>query len=638
MMQWADSSVRTAEERDRDLDQLHAIWADRPGFWGWLTTVDHKRVGRRYIATAMVFFVLAGILAMLMRIQLSVPNSHFIGPDRYNQMFSMHGSVMMFLFAVPIMEAVAVFIIPLMLGARNISFPRLNAFSYWIYLFGGIMIFVAFALDIGPEAGWTAYVPLSGSDYSPGKRTDFWAQMITFTEVAALCVAVELVTTILSMRAPGMTLRRIPLFAWSMLVVSLMVIFAMPAVMVASTFLITDRLVGTQFYNPGEGGDPLLWQHLFWFFGHPEVYIIFMPALGMISSIVQTFSRRPIFGYTAMVLALIATGFLSFGLWVHHMFATGLPPLGNSFYTAASMMIAIPSGVQIFCWIATLWTGRPIITVPLLFVLGFFALFVIGGMTGVMLAAVPLDLQVHDTYFVVAHFHYVLIGGAVFPLMGALYYWFPKFTGKMLSESIGRLHFWLFFIGFNVTFFPMHLLGLMGMPRRVYTYHGGLGWDLPNMIASMGSWIIAASVAVFIFNVFYGLKQGRPAGDNPWGAPDLEWSTRSPPPPYNFEHTPAVHGNEPLWPLDGALSVVRGLSTTRREALLTSSTDAVPVTRWAMPDPSIWPLLGALSLTILFVWSIFSPWGVVWGTIPLAITLTAWFWPKRSEPSLGGGR
>ena len=636
-MQWADSSVRTAEERDRDLDQLHAIWADRPGFMGWLTTVDHKRIGRRYIATAMVFFLLGGILAMLMRIQLSVPNNHFIGPDRYNQMFSMHGSVMMFLFAVPIMEAVAVFIIPLMLGARNISFPRLNAFSYWIYLFGGIMIFVAFVLDIGPEAGWTSYVPLSASDYSAGKRTDFWAQMITFTEVAALCVAVELVATILSMRAPGMTLRRIPLFAWSMLVVSLMVIFAMPAVMVASTFLITDRLVGTQFYNPGEGGDALLWQHLFWFFGHPEVYIIFMPALGMISSIVQTFSRRPIFGYTAMVLALIATGFLSFGLWVHHMFATGLPPLGNSFYTAASMMIAIPSGVQIFCWIATLWTGRPIVTVPLLFVLGFFALFVIGGMTGVMLAAVPLDLQVHDTYFVVAHFHYVLIGGAVFPLMGALYYWFPKFTGKMLSESIGRLHFWLFFIGFNVTFFPMHLLGLMGMPRRVYTYHGGLGWDLANMIASLGSWIIASSVVVFIFNVLYALSQGRPAGDNPWGAPDLEWSTRSPPPPYNFEHTPAVHGNEPLWPLDRPLSAVRGLSTTRREALITSTTDAVPVTRWAMPDPSIWPLLGALSLTILFVWSIFSPWGVVWGLIPLAITLTAWFWPKRSEPSLGGG-
>ncbi|MGA0585531.1 cytochrome c oxidase subunit I [Dyella sp. KRB-257] len=624
--------------RERDRQTLLATWADRPGLMGWLTTVDHKRIGRRYIVTALVFFVLAGIMAILMRIQLSRPENHFLGPDRYNQLFSMHGSVMMFLFAVPVMEAVAVYMVPLMVGARNISFPRLNAFSYWVYLFGGVMIFLAFIGDVGPEAGWSGYVPLSGPDFSPGKRTDFWAQMITFTEVAALCVAVELVATILCMRAPGMTLRRIPLFVWSMLVTSLMVIFAMPSVMVGSTFLITDRLVGTQFYNASEGGDALLWQHLFWFFGHPEVYIIFMPALGMISSIVETFSRRPIFGYTAMVLALFATGFLAFGLWVHHMFATGLPPLGNSFYTAASMMIAIPSGVQIFCWIATLWTGKPVVTVPLLFVLGFFALFVLGGMTGVMVAAVPLDLQVHDTYFVVAHFHYVLIGGAVFPLMGALYYWFPKFTGRMLSERLGRWQFWLFFIGFNVTFFPMHILGLMGMPRRVYTYPAGLDWDLPNLIASVGSWIIAVSVLLFAINFVLAMRSRDPIGDNPWGAPDLAWATASPPPPYNFEEMPAVYGPEPLWPLDNDLAVMTGLSKTKREALLTSSTDAHPATRWTMPDPDIWPLLSALAITLLFVWSIFSPWGVVWGAIPVAIALTAWFWPRRSQPSMGGSQ
>jgi cytochrome c oxidase subunit I+III len=637
-MSSAASEHPQQDRHARDHAALLDTWSDRPGLMGWLTTVDHKRIGRRYIVTAIIFFALAGVMAMLMRIQLSQPGNHFLGPDRYNQMFSMHGSVMMFLFAVPVMEAVAVYMVPLMVGARNISFPRLNAFSYWIYLFGGIMIFIAFAMDVGPEAGWSGYVPLSSSDFSPGKRTDFYAQMITFTEVAALCIAVELVATILAMRAPGMTLRRIPLYVWSMLVVSLMVIFAMPSVMLGSTFLITDRLVGTQFYNAAEGGDPLLWQHLFWFFGHPEVYIIFMPALGMISSIVETFSRRPIFGYTAMVLALFATGFLAFGLWVHHMFATGLPPLGNSFYTAASMMIAIPSGVQIFCWIATLWTGRPVIATPLLFVLGFFALFVLGGMTGVMVAAVPLDLQVHDTYFVVAHFHYVLIGGSIFPLMGALYYWFPKISGRMLSERLGRWQFWLFFIGFNVTFFPMHILGLEGMPRRVYTYPAGLGWELPNLIASVGSWVIAVSVVLFLVNVAVSLRHGTPAGDNPWGAPDLAWATSSPPPPYNFREAPAVSSREPLWPLDTDLSVMTGLSRSKREALLTTSTDALPVTRWAMPDPGIWPLLSAIALTVLFVWSIFSPWGVVWGAIPVAIALTIWFWPKRSQPSMGGAK
>src|SRR5689334_6496694 len=395
--------------RDSDLPaevlhrQLSRVWGTPGTLWGMLATVDHKHIGRRYIATAFIFLVLGGVLALLMRLQLAGPERRFIGPDRYNQIFTMHGANMMFLFAVPVMEAMAVYLVPLMVGTRNIAFPRLNAFSYWIYLAGGVLLWVAFALDMGPDVGWFAYVPLSGPQYGSGKRADIWAQMITFTEIAALAVAVEIVVTVLKQGAPGMTLDRIPLFVWSMLVTSFLVIMAMPAIMVASTSLILDRLVGTHFFNPAEGGDVLLWQHLFWFFGHPEVYIIFVPAVGMVSAIVATFTRREVFGYLGMVTALIATGILAFGLWVHHMFVTGLPRSGESFFTASSMAIAVPAGIQIFCWLATLWDGKPVFATPLLFIIGFIVTFVIGGLTGVMVASVPFDTQVHDTYFVVAH-------------------------------------------------------------------------------------------------------------------------------------------------------------------------------------------------------------------------------------------
>ncbi|HEV7384972.1 MAG TPA: cytochrome c oxidase subunit I, partial [Phenylobacterium sp.] len=515
-----DLDLPTALPADQQA-QLARTWASPPGLWGALTNVDPKVIGKRYIATGLVFFVLGGILAAIMRAQLARPESGLISPDRYNQIFSMHGTTMMFLFAVPIMEAMGIYLVPLMVGARTTAFPRLNALSYWMYLGGGLMLYVAFLLNIAPEAGWTAYVPLSGPQFSAGKRTDIWAQMITFTEVAGLAAAASMAATIFKMRAPGMTLARVPLFVWSMLVTDLMVLLAMPAVMLASSFLISDRLVGTHFYNEAEGGSNLLYQHLFWFFGHPEVYIIFLPGLGMVSEIVATFCRRAVFGYPVMVLSLLATGFLAFGLWVHHMFATGLPHLGDSFYTAASMTIALPAGVQIFCWIATLWDGRPRFATPMLFVVGFVVVFVLGGLTGVMLAAVPLDLQVHDTYFVVAHFHYVLIGGAVFPLFGGFYYWFPKITGRMLSERLGRWNFWLFFVGFNVAFFPMHILGLIGMPRRVYTYPAHMGWDIWNQIASLGSVVVAVSVLVFIINVVISLRRGAVAGDNPWEASTL---------------------------------------------------------------------------------------------------------------------
>ncbi|MBO9560266.1 MAG: cytochrome c oxidase subunit I [Caulobacter sp.] len=609
-------------------ERLERVWAHPTGWRGVLTAVDHKVIARRYIATAFVFFFLAGVLALLMRAQLARPESHLIGPDRYNQLFSMHGTTMMFLFAVPVMEAIAVYLVPLMCGARNICFPRLNAYGYWVYLFGGIMIWIAFAMNVGPETGWFSYVPLAGPEFSPGKRTDFWAQMVTFTEVAALAVAVQLVAQILKQRAPGMTLSRMPLFLWSMLVTAFMVIFAMPAVMVATTFLITDRLVGTQFYNPAEGGDPLLWQHLFWFFGHPEVYIIFIPALGMVSQIVAAFSRRTILAYPAMVLALLANGFLAFGLWVHHMFATGLPRLGDSFYTSASMMIAIPSGLQIFAWIATIWDGKPRFKTPLLFVIGFIVIFVLGGLTGVMLASVPLDLQVHDTYFVVAHFHYVLIGGAVFPLFGAIYYWFPKITGRLLDERAGVWNFWTFFVGFNVAFFPMHILGLLGMPRRVYTYKAGLGWEVWNLISSLGAVLIAVSMLIFIINVLVSLRRGKVAGDNPWEASSLEWATSSPPPIYNFLRIPVVTGREPLWEGD-KLPVMSGLGETERESLCVSIVEAEPDIRQKSAPPTVWPLLAAIATTVLFIGSIFHEWAVVWGAIPVAITLCGWFWPGR---------
>ena len=614
----------------QDKRALEAVWADPPGFMGWLKTVDHKRIARRYFVTALVFFALAGLLALVMRLQLARADNTLVGPDLYNQLFSLHGSAMMFLFAVPIMQAAGIFLVPLMVGTRNIAFARLNAFSYWIYLFGGLLIFVAFVLNIGPEAGWFAYVPLSGPQYSAGKRTDIWAQMITFTEAASLIVAIELVVTAFRLRAPGMLLRRIPLLVWSQVVTSFMVIFAMPAVMLASSFLISDRLVSTQFYNPAEGGDALLWQHLFWFFGHPEVYIIFIPALGMVSEIIATFAARPAFGYLALVLSLAVTGFFAFGLWVHHMFVTGLPPAGMSFFTAASLVISIPTGVQIFCWIATLATGGAIrFTTPLMFVVGFFFIFIIGGLTGVMLASVSLDSQVHDSYFVVAHFHYVLIGGAVFPLFGGFYYWFPKLTGKRLSERAGKWNFWLFFIGFNLTFFPMHILGLEGMTRRVYTYGADTGWTPLNLLATIGSVIIAVSVIVFVVNVILSLRRGAPAGANPWNGTTLEWGTSSPPPSYGFADLIYVGSRQPL--KITPLAYVTGLPTRMRTSLATTLADARPDHITPDPNPSIWPLVTALAVTVLFIGSIFTPWALIWGSVPVTIALIGWFWPTEKQ-------
>jgi cytochrome c oxidase subunit 1 len=623
-------TITTAEE-DRLRRQLADTWYVPSGLIGWFSVADHKTIGRRYITTAFGFFIFAGVLAALMRLQLAVPNNHFVGPDLYNQLFTVHGTMMMFLFAVPVMEAMGVYLVPLMVGTRNIAFPRLNAFSYYVYLFGGLMLIVTMFLNTAPDVGWFSYVPLAGPDYAPGKRADFWAQLITFTEVSGLAVAVELVATVFKSRAPGMSLNRMPLFVWSMLVTAFMVIFAMPSVVTSSSFLLLDRLVGTHFYNPAEGGDSLLWQHLFWFFGHPEVYIIFVPALGIVSSIIAAFTSRPIFGYPAMVMSLVATGFIGFGLWVHHMFATGLPALGLEYFTAASMVIAIPTGVQIFCWIASLWRGRPRFHTPLMFVLGFFAIFVLGGLSGVTLASVPFDLQVHDSYYVVAHFHYVLLGGAVFPLIGGIYFWFPKMVGRMMDDRLGKWNFWMLFIGFNVTFFPMHILGFEGMPRRVYTYPDNMGWNTLNLVASVGALLLVVGGAMFVYNVVRSYKWGILASDNPWGADTLEWSVSSPPPVYNFLHLPVVEGRSALWDRSPTPPVVIGIRSDVREVLMSDVMDAEPTSVTEYPEPSVWPFLCAVVTSAFFVGSIFTPWAVPVAILPLTITLIGWFWPKKRD-------
>ena len=522
----------------------------------WVVTVDHKRLGVMYVMAGLAFFLIAGVEAGVMRWQLAVAGNTVVSPQVFNRLFTMHGTTMVFLVGIPIVFGFANYLVPLMVGARDLAFPRLNAFGFWAFLFGGLLLYFSFLGGEGlygagsaPDVGWFAYAPLTGRAFSPGNSTDYWNLSILVMGFGTVATAINLITTTLTMRCPGMTLGRMPLYVWMMLVVSGMTVMALPPLSAAQIMLLLDRFLGAHFFDTQAGGSAVMWQHFFWFFGHPEVYILMVPGFAFVSEIIPVFSRKVIFGYPMVVAASMAIGFLSMTVWAHHMFAVGMGAPLNSAFAASTMLIAVPTGIKIFNWVATMYGGRIRFATPMLFACAFLFQFLCAGLTGVMLAVVPFNWQVTDSYFVVAHFHYVLVGSLVFTIFGAIYYWFPKVTGRLLSERLGRWHFWLFVVGFNVTFLPMHWLGMIGMPRRIYTYPADRGWDLWNLVASLGVVFQAAAVLVFLVNVVGALRRGERAGNDPWDAWTLEWATASPPPPYNFETVPVVGSRRPLWDL-----------------------------------------------------------------------------------------
>jgi len=522
----------------------------------WLMTTDHKQIGIMYLITGFFFFMAGGVEALLIRTQLAVPDGKVLSPEIYNQIFTMHGVTMIFLFVMPTLTGFGNYVVPLMIGARDMAFPRLNAFGYWVILFGGLFINSSFLFGAAPNGGWFNYAPLNeltancGANAimcTPGMNEDFWALGILLLGISSITASLNFVVTILKLRAPGMTLNRMPLFTWMTLVTAFLLLFAIPSLTAATGLIVLDRHLGTHFYQAASGGDPLLWQHLFWSFGHPEVYILILPVFGMISDILPTFARKPIFGYTFVAWSGVAIGFLSFTVWAHHMFAVGLPPIAQAFFATSTTLIAIPTAVKVFNWCMTITFGKLSLKVPMLFALGFIAMFLIGGLDGVAVAVVPFDYQVTDTYFVVSHLHYVLFGGSVFGIFAGFYYWFPKMSGKLLNERLGQLQFWLMLIGVNVTFFPMHILGLLCMPRRIYTYPNYLGWNFINLLQTMGAYILGIAIMVFFINLIVSLRSGQPAGGDPWNAFTLEWDTSSPPPHYNFLTVPTVRSRRPFY-------------------------------------------------------------------------------------------
>jgi cytochrome c oxidase subunit 1/cytochrome c oxidase subunit I+III len=634
----------TLERTTNASEELEVLWEDPPGLIGFFTTVDHKRIGIRYIVTALIFLVLGGLEALVIRAQLASPEAGVVGPETYNQLMTMHGTTMIFLFNTPILSGFGNYLVPLQIGARDMAFPRLNALSYWIYVLSGIFLYGSFLTGRVPDGGWFGYVPLTGPVFSPGKGIDFWALGITFLGISTTVGGINFIVTIFRLRAPGMSFNRIPIFTWSVLVMAFMILFALPAITLAEVFLELDRIFATHFYDPAAGGSALLYQHLFWFWGHPEVYILVVPATGMVSAIIPIFVRRRISGYTYIVASLVSVGFISFGVWVHHMFATGLPTLAATFFSAASLLITIPSGVQFFAWLRTIQLGKPIFSTPFLFALGFLFIFLLGGFTGVMVGVLPFDWQVTDSYFVVAHFHYVLVGGVVFPVFGALYHWFPKLTGRMTNEKAGRTGFWLMFIGFNVTFFPQHFLGLMGMPRRVYTYQDGLGWNGLNLMSTLGGYALALGFAIASLNLLLSRYRGQPAPADPWGGDTLEWATSSPPPEFNFARIPEVRSRHPLWEEGGPLIVERvaghDLATpaeAHHEVVATTVLDAEVPEIIVMPEPSWWPLLLALSMLVVFVAALVRsfPVGIV-GFAGIVVCVLGWLRIGVTAEQVGG--
>jgi len=594
---------------------------EKTGLWSWITTVDHKRIGILYGATAFLFFLLGGLEAEVIRLQLAKPDNKLVTPEFYNQLFTMHGTTMIFLGVMPLSAMFFNYLIPLMIGARDVAFPRLNAFSYWVFLLGGLFLNSSFLFGAAPNAGWFGYANLTSKQFSPGLNVDFWLMGLQILGVASLAAAVNFFVTIINLRAPGMKLMRMPMFVWMSFITQVLLLLAFPVITVALIMLMFDRLFGTHFFVPAGGGDPILWQHLFWIFGHPEVYILILPAFGIISEVLPVFSRKPLFGYAAMVFSGAFIAFLGFGVWSHHMFSTGMGPIADTFFSLATMLIAIPTGVKIFNWIGTIWGGSLQFKTPMLFALGFIAMFIIGGLSGVMHASPPADLQQTDTYFVVAHFHYVLFGGSIFGLTSGAYYWWPKMSGKMLDEKLGKLHFWLMLIGFNLTFFPMHFVGLHGMPRRVYTYPKGLGFELLNQMETVGALILAVSFLVFLVNIYRTMKSDAKAPADPWNGATLEWSIPSPPQEWNFAEQPVVHGRDPLW------EAKRERGGPLPEPPLVSGKGI------HLPAPSFWPLVAAVGVTLIFVGFMLlpkvGPWGLVIGISTLFFGVYNWLF----EPS-----